>query len=187
LLIAQHYPDEFEYASNKLRTDKDFLARVLAVNPTLLKELPTPELAHDFDLAVIALGGPTSTADATPSTSSTAVQRQRRDLIGLYDMNDPDDFGFLTKLAVHVHEQVASHERFVSLILGGMTATAAGEKHNVSMDGFQLAPSLFAMLNQGDETSMVYKKLLAEFTGVPMGNEIHVLRRASANLVRWGY
>jgi hypothetical protein len=33
----------------------------------------------------------------------------------------------------------------------------------------------------------VYKKLLAEFVGVPMGQRLAVLRKASANLVRWGY
>jgi len=37
-----------------------------------------------------------------------------------------------------------------------------------------------ALLDQGSETSLVYKKLIAEFLGVPIGNELRQLRQVDA-------
>jgi hypothetical protein len=51
----------------------------------------------------------------------------------------------------------------------------------------QSQESCLAILNQGDETSLVYKRLLAEYVGIPVGNKAKVLRQASINLARWGY
>jgi hypothetical protein len=170
LLIAEHNPEDFWYAANELCTNKEYLARVLNVNPLLFRDLPTPQLAHDYDLALVALGGSFSSTTATSSNSSE-VERKRRDLVGLYDINDGDDFVFWTEFAAWVHDQVLAQESFVSLILGGIMSSSCH----------------LSVLNQGYETSLVYKKLLAEFVGIPMGKRLAVLRKASANLVRWGY
>lgn len=37
-------------------------------------------------------------------------------------------------------------------------------------------------LNQGMETSLVYKKLIAEFAGVPIGENLLMFRRATKNI-----
>jgi hypothetical protein len=171
LLIAEHNPEDFWYAANELCTDKGYLSRVLNVNPLLFRDLPTPQLAHDYDLALVALGGSFSSTTPTHSSNSAEVERKRRNLVGWYDINDGDDFVFWTEFAVWVHDQVLMQESFVSLILGGIMSSTCH----------------LSVLNQGYETSLVYKKLLAEFVGVPMGQRLAVFRKASANLVRWGY
>ena len=133
--------------------------QVVEKNATLLQESPS-QLARDFDLALVAFGG-----------SST----KSRDLAGLYDVNDRDDFIFLIDFALKVRAKVVSHDNFVKRILCGMSASHVDDRFHLPL------------LNQGNETSLVYKRLLADFLGVPMGTELRLLRQASMNLATWGY
>ena len=43
------------------------------------------------------------------------------------------------------------------------------------------------ILNQGTETSRAYKRLIAEYCGVPLGQELCNLKRVLVDLTRWGY
>jgi hypothetical protein len=185
MLIAQYCPQDFCYATHELRLDKAFLSKVLDVNPFLLHDFNFGYL-YMFDLALIAFGG--SASAATPSTP--AVIRKRRDLIGLYDGNNATHFSILTDFAKYVHEKVIQHEQFVTLILGGIKFAEPPSYGNhtepIDQSG-SVESSCLAILNQGDETSLVYKRLLAEFVGIAVGNEANVLRQASINLARWGY
>jgi hypothetical protein len=62
-------------------------------------------------------------------------------------------------------------------MLGGMMASK-GES------------SPLTLLNQGKETSLAFTKPIAEYLGVPMEEELQMLRKARKNLallgVRWG-
>ena len=161
LLIAEHFPPDFQYASEYLCNNKEFLMQVVDKNATLFKNVSS-RLARDFDLALVAFGGSGA---------------QSRDLAGShYDVNDRDDLTFLFSFALKVRAKIVSHDNFVKRVLCGMSA------RHVDGDGFHLP-----LLDQGDETSLAYKKLLAEFLGVPMGSELRLLRRASTNLAIWGY
>jgi hypothetical protein len=71
LLIAEHTPDcFFVYATPELLT-KEYLTRVLNIsgNPHLFPFLPM-RLAHDYDLALVALAGSFSSTRATTTSSS---------------------------------------------------------------------------------------------------------------------
>jgi hypothetical protein len=138
--------------------DKEFLLQVVEKNASLLRE-SSSQLAQDFDVALAAFGG--------TSTKS-------RDLAGLYDINDRDDFQFLTEFAGIVRAQVQFHENFVRILCAMSSSTVSKNCH-------------LPVLDQGKETSSAYKKLLAEFLGVPTGNELRLLRSASMNLAKWGY
>lgn len=43
------------------------------------------------------------------------------------------------------------------------------------------------MLDRGYETSSGFKKLIAQYADIPLGNELTLLRAAATNLEFWGY
>jgi len=43
------------------------------------------------------------------------------------------------------------------------------------------------MLDCGPDTSASFKKLIAEFAGIPVSGELHTLRAAASNLKRFGF
>lgn len=159
LLIAEHNPGDFWCASEELCNDHEFMLQVVEKNATLLRE-SSAQLAHDFEMALVAFGGSSA---------------KSRDLAGLYDINDRDDIQFITEFAKEVREKVRSHENFVKRILCGMST------------GKSVTICRLPLLDQGQETSLAYKKLLAEYLGIPIGKELRLLRRASLNLAKWGY
>jgi len=115
------------------------------------------QLSEDFDLALVAFAG----TDHMCGYHHTPFG-------GVCGC-----FQFLTDFAAKVRSRLYCHEGFVEGILCGMTVEDA--------DG------TLTMLNQGQETSLEYKRQIAECIGIPMGKELRLLREASANLERWGY
>ena len=106
------------------------------------------------------------------------VASQSRDLVGSFDINDHrEDLEFMTGFATKVSETLASHEIFVTVAMCGMAAAKSSAR-----EGCSSTDSSFRTLDQGRETSMAYRILLAEFMGVPVGRELCRLRRASVNL-----
>jgi hypothetical protein len=169
LLIAEHNPKDFWCAADELCTSKEYLTRVLNVNPHLFKDLPTPELAKDYDLALVALVG----SSLSSSTTSAEVEQKRADLIGSYDESDRDVFW--TEFAAWVRNQVS-----FPIILDGIMTLASSSGSNESS-----CP--LGMLNQGDSTTLMFGQLLAELIGIPMTQDLGALRRALAALAIWGY
>jgi hypothetical protein len=150
----------------------------LNINPNLFRGLPSP-LGYDYDLALVALAGSFSSVAA--NSSSAKVERKRRNLLGLYQMNNRLHYLFWKGFAAWVCNQLLAHELFVSLILGGiMSAPLKSGDHNKST-------CQLCVLNQGDATSLMYKKLLAEFVGIPVGQHLGALRRASRYLMESGF
>jgi hypothetical protein len=106
------------------------------------------------------------------------VASQSRDLVGSFDINDHrEDLEFITGFATNVRETLASHEIFVTVAMCGMAAAKSSAR-----EGCSSTDSSFRTLDQGRETSMAYRILLAECMGVPVG-----LRRASIHQAAWGY
>jgi hypothetical protein len=133
----------------------------------LLRDLPTPELARDYDLALVALAGSSS---STPTAAPNAeVERKRDNLIGLYDVNNSDHVVFWTDFAAWVRNQVS-----FSLVLGRIMSSASG--------GSKESTCRLGMLNQGDSTSLTHMKLIAECIGIPMGQDSGALCQTLANL-----
>lgn len=124
-------------------------------------------MEHDHDLALEAFSGTTE---------------KSRDLAGLYNIDIRRDFDFLTDFAASVHAQIATHDVFVGLILGGIAS-----HRTVFLYDEEKNASPLSLLNQGEETCLVYKTLLVEFAGVPIGSQLQKLRRASSHLTLWGY
>ena len=72
-----------------------------------------------------------------------------------------------------IQEQLELSENFNSLILGNMLSTQCTEDTGTPL----------TMLNQGEETSLVYKKRLAEYLGLPTGKWLLTLQQARQNIL----
>ena len=82
---------------------------------------------------------------------------QSRDLVGSFDINDHrEDLEFMTGFATKVSETLASHEIFVTVAMCGMAAAKGSAR-----EGCSSTDSNFRTLDQGRETSMAYRILLA--------------------------
>jgi hypothetical protein len=82
------------------------------------------------------------------------------------------DNGQMIQFARTVRDKLSHHDTFVKLIIGSIDAASG---------------STFFRLNQGRDTSLVYKRQIAECLGIAMGDELKLLRQASANLAKWGF
>jgi hypothetical protein len=82
------------------------------------------------------------------------------------------DYGQMIQFARTVRDELSHHDTFVKMILGSIDAASDNS---------------FSRLNQGSVTSLVYKRQIAECLGIPMGDELRLLRQASANLAKWGF
>ena len=89
----------------------------------------------------------------------------------------------IPRVAETVREKLQSHDVFLKLILGGDCDAIRSSLE----DGTPL--SLYKMLSGVDEeTSLVFKKLLAEYIGVPTKKtELEMLRGARRNLALAGF
>ena len=85
-----------------------------------------------------------------------------------------NDFEFMVGFAKSIRNELGEFDDFVKYILG-----------SIDLSGGANCP--FNLLDQGWDTSLVYKRLIAEYLGVPHGSKLKLLRQASANLAKWGY
>jgi len=168
LLLAEHNSADFWCASDKLTRNKDFMLKVVGINPNLIREA-SRKLSQDFEVALMAFGG--------GNGQKRAFERSR-DLPGMFDISDGDDLEFLTNFAKEVRARLESHESFIRLLCGMSTKRSLGDDE---------ASCPLRLLNQGGETTIAYKKLLAQYAGISMGRELRQLRRASTNLAVWGF
>lgn len=92
-----------------------------------------------------------------------------------------NDFEFLTTFAADVRGRLDLYESvFVREILRGIAITNQSD----------VAPANrchLPMLDRGAETGMMFKRTIAQFVGVPLGKELHLLRVASVGLSKCGY
>ena len=156
LLIAQHcghWGDDFRLGvSNQLKSDKVFMMAAIEKNSYLYFET-SAALNGDFDLAVAAFASP---------TASDLKQC-------LYDTDDTENLRFLSSVREKVQNKLKAHELFSKGFLYGISEHAG--------------PSCpVRLLLQDDVTTLAYKKLIAEFLGVPTGKELGQFRRASKTL-----
>lgn len=109
-------------------------------------------LQQDFDLAVLAF-----------STSRALVESYAR------QNHYNGQHQFFEHLRAKVREKLKMGDTFFATILCGMSQEIDSE-------------CSLTLLNQGTETVMSYKKLIAQFLDVPIGSEVRLLRRSAENL-----
>ena len=87
-------------------------------------------------------------------------------LESLYEDSMYSTLGFLSdSVSVKVHNKLKEHNGFTTAFLYGFLDSSGSTCH-------------IRKLRQDKETTLGYKKLIAEFLGVPVGTEIETLRKA---------
>jgi len=170
--LAEHDPSELEYADESLFSKKDFMLRVVQVDPYSI-ERAASRLHGDFDLML------------TTFSNVDGVQ--------FFIDSCPSGLKELTSFAVELRRRLALHKAFVTVLVG---------IHNVRRDKSndqnkkrnrkdkkqrKSATCFLPLLNQGKETSRGYMERIVQYVGLDRGENLERLRKASLNLARWGY
>lgn len=87
-----------------------------------------------------------------------------------------EDHRFVTEFATKVRSRLSNHDVFFKTILCGTSAKASSS-----------SPLRDLLIGLGEETSIAFRKRLAEQLDVPTGVELRKLRKASEHLALWGY
>jgi len=163
--IAEHCSseflhDSFERASRTLRDNKKFMLRAVEFRPSLFR-LASQRLRSDFDVGLVAFSG-------DQDVLGDEVRRRREHRRG--EQNDRIELlnAFHSEVSVRLH----AHKVFSTIVLPAMSQTSSNDS-----DGCALT-----VLNQGAETSIGFKKTIAQCIGVPTGKHLRLLRQASRNL-----
>lgn len=149
----------------RLCFDKEFMLKAVEGNPSALNTVAN-HLRGDQDLALAALSG---------SQTFFVLRFNFNEFLPLGEQNAwRRSANFWAQMGDSIRQKLRMHDSFVELILG-------------SIDLSQTKPSALAMLDHGGhETVLARKKLIAEFAGVPIGDELAKLRKARRNLARSG-
>jgi hypothetical protein len=144
----------------RLLGDKRFMLRAVKAHPTFLSKV-SKELAGDWDLLFAAMA------------NKRIALLSWDDLTAENGWGQEDMVDVFVDASETVRDKLQSHDIFVKLMLGCMMATP-GESTPLTL------------LNQGKETSLAFTKPIAEYLGVPMGEELRMLREARKNLALMG-
>jgi len=155
--VKNHWA-EFQYASASLKADREFVLSLVKIDGRALAHA-ADGLKHHYDILTTAIANSSMTVTACFSD---------------------DDFDFLVDYASYVRDKLYLYENvFVREFLRGIWTTET-----------RVAPAKrcrLQMLDRGLETSTVFKRTIAQFLGVPLGKELHLLRDASSGLAEYGY
>jgi Domain of unknown function (DUF4116) len=147
----------------RLLADKQFMLQAVQARPAFLAKV-SKELVGDWDLVLAAMTNP----------RIAFLNRQKLNQSGWIGGDTAEDkYDFWVDVSKTVRRKLRSHDTFVKLMLGG-TMASTGES------------SPLTLLNQGNETSLAFTKPIAEYLGVPMGEELRMLRKARKNLALMG-
>lgn len=159
LLIARHGAagkrrKSFMKAAESLRDDKAFMTLCLQVRPSFLV-CASEQLKADKELVLLAFG-----MGSSRSVRAFVMERVQHEFV-------PGRRAFVRNLRAQTEVLLQEHKVFCETILRGISVD----------DGSNLR-----MLDQGAETSLKYKKLIADLLGLPWGNDLQLLRRALLNM-----
>jgi hypothetical protein len=153
LAVAEHVPVDFIRVHASLRGDESFLRQALALNGRVLR-YAEPPLQRNYSLLTLAIA---TTPDALwPGAPVTKEQ-----------------------VVNHLEEKLQLHRVFVGDFLRGIAIHSSVGRQRAAPSKRSALP----LLDRGVETSQAFKRLIAEFLGIPLGRELERVRRAHANLI----
>eukprot|EP00977_Amphora_coffeiformis_P015409 scaffold4510_cov183-Amphora_coffeaeformis.AAC.94 len=99
------------------------------------------------------------------------------DLVKHYDWTDINgsDFKFLTDFASKVRRRLLGYDSFATFL------------HGFAIRETSKTSSPVALLQCGQETSCIFKRMVGDFIGIPVGEDLRVLRKCSEHLQNWGF
>ncbi|CAJ1954861.1 unnamed protein product [Cylindrotheca closterium] len=155
LEVAKHNWAEFYKVGKVLLKDRKFMLQALKEDGRVIR-FADEELIQDMDILMSAVA-----YHPIPSTLSTTFH-------GIYNLDE---------LKRHVETKLQLHSTFLLDFLRGI---AISPQPN-------MAPNLrsqLPMLDRGVETSEAFKRLICDYLGVPIGQQLRLLRQAFANMKR---
>ena len=158
LTVARYNWRETHKVGGALLGDKAFILQALELDGRILR-FAAAELRQELEIQVVAV------ANYNKNIPEGTVQSIEQYLGGYID---------IAGLAQHIEERLQLHHTFCQYFLRGI---AIPRPHRPPQLRSQLP-----MLDRGVETSEAFKKLIAEYLGVPLGQNLSLLRRASTNL-----
>ena len=129
----------------------------LAVDPMLYFCMPD-SLKRDFDLTILAFSGSCKTIEFSN-----------------IDVGDDCVENHVSAISAKVSHLLELHATFHATVLQGMSGITKASEPTTSS-------STLLALNQGTETATSYKRLIAAYLGIPTGERLAMLRRASVNI-----
>jgi hypothetical protein len=147
----------------RLLADKQFMLKAVKARPACYLTKVSKELVGDWDLLLTAMADP-----RIAFLNGYCLTKG-----GWISYHEGSAFDFWVDASKAVRGKLHAHDIFVKLMLGGMMATPGGS-------------TPLTLLNQGKETSLAFTKPIAEYLGVPMGEELCMLRKARKNLALVG-
>lgn len=111
---------------------------------------------------------------------TTAIANDTCTIVECFDgSRDDEDFETVVNFASRVRARLELYDTFVRVFLCGI---AIIRPHQSPATRCSLP-----RLDKGFETTITFKKSIADYLGVPMKEELHPLRTASTNLHKLGY
>jgi hypothetical protein len=156
--------EELQYATAELKDDRDFILSVVQLKGISL-QFASDRLRRDEDVQIAAIAN---------EGAAIAICLLYEDEVG-----EEGDFDARLTFTRSVRDKLELHDRFVKEIVCGIDI----RRHS-------LPPAKrcqLTMLDRGNETGAALKRLIAEYLGVPLGDELKQLKSASRNLCTWGY
>jgi len=159
-LAVKNSPSQLQYASANLRGDRDFILSLVSIDCRMLRHAEQ-WLWNDEGILVAA------------TANSAEV------IVDFFGSGSNDDFEHVVAFASRVRSRLELFDTFVRELLRGISIVAP--------DQAPASRCHLQLLDRGTETTVVFKKLIAGYLGVPIGAELHRLRNASANLKKLGF
>ena len=156
----------FNSASFSLKSDPYFVRMAIATDYQCFG-LASKQLRDDFSMQVFAVA-----SDSRSISFCTTRGWESR----AFTDHSPDTFDKRVALAAKIRNRIAQKEIFVTDFLRGI------DNFGGSMEQCPLS-----VLNLGVETLISIKRHIAEYAGIPLGEELRQLREASRNLVIQGF
>ena len=161
-LLVRYDSDNFAAASKELKNNRGFVLQLIKENKRVLHHAGK-KLKYDEDIL------------------SVAIVKDAGTIIDCFDLllNSTSDENFLLEYASNVRSKINRHDAFVKDFLRGISSIPTGS----------LPPKLRCSLyrfDQGTETSLVFKRLIAEFADVPVGMDFLNYKTAALVLQQFG-
>lgn len=155
LWVVRHGPKySFSLASDRLRRDSEFVKQLIEIQPCAYF-CASHDVQADAAVVIKAL------ATGSGAFAKDYVKRVH---------NTEHGEELLETFCTFLQLQLDWNETFMTSILLGISLQADASQRPLSV------------LNQGTETSLVYKKLIAQYAGVPIQKRLLSYRRAHLNL-----
>jgi hypothetical protein len=158
LAVARYNWRETQKVGEALLGDRDFIIRALELDGRILR-FAAPILRQELEIQVMAVANYNKNI---PTGTNASIQQY----LG--------GFVHIPGLTQYIEERLQLHHTFCQFFLRGI---AIPRPHRPPQLRSQLP-----MLDRGVETSEAFKRLIAEYLGVPLGQQLSLLRRAGTNL-----